>query len=123
VLLVTLLSLAGCHRVEPIYIVQHHPVPAPSRALSPSQVADLAATAARSKDWLVEPIGPTELRATQKWKDHVAIVIISTDGNGFSITNDGSSNLLQTGGSIHRAYNERVHILESAIEKELYQAH
>jgi hypothetical protein len=65
--------------------------------------------------------GTTELRATQKWKDHTAVVLISQDGRTFSIRNENSTNLLQQGDMIHRAYNERIHALENAIEGRLAQ--
>jgi hypothetical protein len=73
------------------------------------------------KGWLVDPINSTQVRATQKWRTHSATVIISTDGRTYSINYEGSANLLQQGGTIHREYNERVHALEDAIEKRLHQ--
>jgi hypothetical protein len=115
------LAVAACQRVQPIYTVQGHPIPAVSANLTPDQITQLITTTAQSKGWLVDPISSTEVRATQKWRTHSASVIISNDGRTFSIRYEGSTHLLQQGGSIHREYNERVHALEDAIEKRLYQ--
>lgn len=119
--LLLMLAASACHRVQPIYTVQGHPIPSVSAGLTSAQITQLIASAAQSKGWLVDPIGPTEVRATQKWRDHTAVVLISTDGSTFSIRNEGSTNLLQQGDMIHRNYNERIHALEDAIEKRLYQ--
>jgi hypothetical protein len=115
------MALSACHRVQPIYTVQGHPIPSASQALKPDQITQIIASTAQSKGWLVDPVGPTELRATQKWKDHTAVVFISNDGKSFSIRNEDSTKLLQQGDMIHRAYNSRVHALEDAIERRLYQ--
>jgi hypothetical protein len=115
------MAVGACHRVQPIYTVQGHPIPSVSLGLKSEQITQLITSAAQSKGWLVDPVGPTEVRATQKWKDHTAVVFISNDDKTFSIRNDGSTNLLQQGDMIHRQYNERVHALEDAIERRLYQ--
>jgi hypothetical protein len=49
------------------------------------------------------------------------VVLISNNGRSFSIREEGSTNLRQQGDEIHRAYNKRVHTLEDAIDKRLYQ--
>jgi len=119
--LLLILAVGACHRVQPIYSVQGHPIPSVSAGLTPAQITQLITSAAQSKGWLVDQVGATEVRATQKWRDHTAVVFISNDGTTFSIRNDGSTNLLQQGDMIHRAYNERIHALEDAIERRLYQ--
>jgi hypothetical protein len=115
------LAVGACQRIQPIYTVQAHPIPAASASLTPDQITQLITTTAQSKGWLVDPISSTQVRATQKWRTHSATVIISTDGRTYSINYEGSANLLQNGGVVHREYNERVHALEDAIEKRLYQ--
>ena len=96
-------------------------MPAASASLTPDQVTQLIISTAQSKGWLIDPISPMQVRATQKWRTHSATVIISTDGRTYSINYEGSANLLQNGGVVHREYNERVHALEDAIEKRLQQ--
>lgn len=114
-------SVGACQRLQPIYTVQAHPIPTASADLGPEMITQLITGVAQSKGWLVDPVSSTEIRATQKWHTHTAVVLIATDGRTFSIRNDGSSNLLQQGDVIHREYNKRVHALEDAIEKRLYQ--
>ena len=121
VLLLVVFVMTACARVQPIYTVQGHPIPTASANLTPGQITQVITSVAQSKGWLVDPISPTEIRATQKWRTHSATVIISNDGRTFAIRNDGSSNLLQNGDSIHHEYNKRVHALEDAIEKQLYR--
>jgi hypothetical protein len=116
-----IVAIGACQRLQPIYAVQGHPIPSASAGLMPVQITQLISSAAQSNGWSVEPVGPTELRATQKWKDHTAVVLISQDGRTFSIRNENSTNLLQQGDMIHRAYNERIHALENAIEGRLSQ--
>ncbi len=113
--------LTSCHRLQPIYEVSGHTIPAASRTLASAQITELIVQTAQTDGWLVDKTGPTEVRATEKWKDHAAVVVISHDGQTFSIRNDGSTNLLQANGNIHKAYNERVRKLESDIERRLYR--
>jgi hypothetical protein len=120
-ILLLVFAATACHRVQPIYTVQGHPIPSASLALKPEQITQIITSAAQSNGWLVDPVSPTEVRATQKWKDHTAVVFITHDDRTFSIRNENSTNLLQQGDMIHRAYNSRVHALEDAIERRLYQ--
>ena len=107
--------------MQPIYTVQSHPIPSGSLNLRTQEITDAIVQAAQSNGWLVDRIGPSEVRATQKWRDHAAVVLISHDGKTFNIRNDGSTNLKQHDDVIHRAYNSRVQALETAIEKRLYR--
>lgn len=120
-ILAIVLCVGACNRVQTIYSVQDHPIPSPSLGRTPDQITEIIAQVALGSGWLVDRLGSTELRATQKWRDHTAIVRIFVVNNSYSIRNDGSVNLLQNGDSIHRQYNERVQKLERAIEKRLYQ--
>jgi hypothetical protein len=119
--LLVVLAVGACQRIQPVYSVQGHAVPAASASLAPDQIMQLIVSTAQSKGWLIDPISPTQVRASQKWRTHSATVIISTDGRTYSINYEGSTNLLQNGGVVHREYNERVHALEDAVEKRLYQ--
>ena len=107
--------------MQHIYTVEGHPIPAGSVNSKTEEITEAIAQAARSNGWLVDRIGPSEVRATQKWKDHAAVVLISHDGKTFTVRNDGSTNLKQHDDVIHRAYNSRVRALEDAIEKRLYR--
>jgi hypothetical protein len=113
------LTIGSCHRIQPIYEVQGHPIPVASRGLTSAQIMDRIIQTTQADGWLVDRTGPSDVRATDKWKDHAAVVLISQDGTTFSIRNEGSTHLLQANGSIHKAYNERVRKLEAAIERKL----
>jgi hypothetical protein len=119
--LLIVLALGACQRIQPVYSVQGHAIPAASASLAPDQVMQLIVSTAQSKGWLIDPIGPTQVRASQKWRTHSATVIITTDGRTYSINFDGAANLSQSGGVVHREYNERVHALENEIDKRLQQ--
>jgi hypothetical protein len=121
VILLLALTVGACQKIQPIYSVQGHPVPAASANLAPDQVMQLIVSTARSKGWTIDPINPMQVRATQKWRSHSATVIITTDGRTYSIYFDGAANLSQSGGVVHREYNERVHALEDEIDKRLQQ--
>ncbi|MBS0537571.1 MAG: hypothetical protein JSR47_02365 [Proteobacteria bacterium] len=122
---VLLVSIAatGCStknvNVEPIYTVQSHPVAVASRGMSAAEVSEAIAQAAKATGWSVERISATEVKATLKWEDHAAIVSIANDDQAFSIRNNGSVNLRDHDGLIHRRYNTHVRALETAIEKQL----
>jgi len=124
---VALLAIAvgGCQtenlNVEPIYVVQNHPVAASARVITADQVTQAIAQAAQASGWTLERLGPNQLKATQKWEDHAAIVSITNDAQVYSIRNDGSIKLREHDGLIHRQYNRRVHALEAAIDKQLAQ--
>ena len=117
------IAATGCSgentNVERIYIVQNHPVAAASRGLSAAEVSEGIAAAAKTRGWTVERVGTTEIKATLKWEDHAAIVSITNDDKGFSIINNGSVNLRDHDGVIHKRYNARVRELEAAIEQQL----
>jgi hypothetical protein len=114
-----LLSAAACNRLQPAYNVQDHALPAQAQKKPFDEVSAAIAEAAQSAGWQVEPLGPGQMRATQRWREHAAIVLITYTDRTFSIRNDGSTNLLAAGDMIHREYNLRVHKLESAIELRL----
>ena len=119
---VTLALLASGCRIQPIYAVHDHPIPSVSRGLTTKEITQLMADAARNNGWTVDPIGPRELRATQRWRSHAAIVRITHDDRTFAIRNEGSTNLGQhEDEAIHRAYNRRVQALEAAIERRLHR--
>ena len=118
------ITVGGCQNlhVEPIYVVQNHPIPLAARGLKAQEITQAITQAAQSNSWTVEGTGPNELKATQKWEDHAAIVSISNDGQAYSIRNNGSINLKEHDGLIHRQYNSRVRALETAIDRQLSQS-
>lgn len=117
------IAVSGCQNlhVEPIYTVQEHPIAPASRGMKAEDISLAIAQAAQSSGWMVERVGSRQIKATQKWEDHAAVVSISNDDQAFSIVNNGSVNLKEHDGLIHRQYNIRVRALEAAIDKQLSQ--
>src|SRR5258708_22388327 len=94
-----LLMVGACDRIQPIYTAQDQ-LPVASRGLTFDQVTESIVQAAQSNGWATERVGPADVRATQKWQDHAAIVLISHDDKSFTIRNDGSIKLNESGGYI-----------------------
>lgn len=112
--------LAGCQRIQPIYSVKDHPVPIAAQNQPLDSIELTIQSAAAAKGWRVDRVRPGLMRATQKWRDHTAIVDITYDQRSFSIDYEASSNLKAQGDQIHRAYNNFVKALEDEIDKRLY---
>lgn len=122
VLLATVVALGGCQRMQPIYSVKGHAVPAAAQKLPLPVIERAIYEAASDRGWKVDRIRPGLMQATQKWRTHSATVNIVYSNESFSIDHVGSSNLKEQGDQIHRAYNNNVHALEDEIEKRLYRA-
>jgi len=78
--------------------------------------------AARVQGWETEVLQPGVLLATKRRGRHVASSTIEFDERSFSITLRNSSELKQSGGRIHKAYNEWVRNLADAIRREAASA-
>lgn len=121
-LLISLTVVAACQRNQPIYSVTNHPVPVAARELPADRIERAIVEAAHAQGWQVEPIVPGQLRAKQGWRTHMMAVQISFSRDTYNIQHAYSSNLRETGDSIHRNYNTKVRALEAEIEKRLYRA-
>ena len=130
IVVVILALLVACERVEPIYDVQGRAVPASLGALGLQDIERRIVDAAAASQWVTEPVRPGVLRATNRFRRHVAVVTIEFSTTAYSIRYESSDNLLH--GSvygqssypgqvvIHRNYNRRVRQLEFEIERRLY---
>lgn len=113
--------LGGCQRMQPIYSVKGHAIPAAAQRKPLADIERAIFEAATARGWNVDRIRPGLMQATQKWRDHSATVNIVYSNESYSIDHVGSSNLKEQGDQIHRAYNKNVHALEDEIEKRLYR--
>mgnify|MGYP001809866184 CR=1 FL=1 len=111
--------LTGCNRVQPIYNVQDRPVQTSGQRLSLDDMEHRIITAAQDRKWIVDRLAPGKLRATLRWRDHAAVVLITFDQDDYSIMNDQSQNLKQEDGLIHRKYNSHVRALAQEIDRAL----
>jgi len=121
--LVTCLVLTGCFgRIQPVYSVHNHPVPASAEKLTAQKIGDVIKLAASSRKWVAQDLNPGVMKLTHRKKNHVAEVEVSYNKSSYSIKYLNSSNLLYNGSMIHRNYNRWVANLEQDIEMNLQQA-
>ncbi len=113
---------ACASRVEPIYNVVNHPVPAPAQKLSLAEIGRTIAAAAAQYEWRIVPVGPNEFRATYDRHDHEAVIDITYSQSAYNISLVSSAHLRQENGEIHRTYNRWIRNLERSIEDRLYAA-
>ncbi len=121
IIVVVVSGLAACNRQQPILTIEDVRIPRPAEALTLDQIKNNIVQAALDKGWLVDDAGPGELRATLKWKNHVAITVIRYSKSTYSIKLASSRNLKEENGMIHRKYNLEVQALEAEIDKRLYR--
>ena len=108
-------------RSEPIYAVQHQPVPAPvAHKLNDDQFGRLFADAAMQKGWRPQPLAPGQIRATLTIRSkHFLTVDILYNREFYSISIVSSEALDEANGRIHPAANKAVHGLQDAIQAAL----
>ena len=131
IVVIILALLVGCERVQPIYNVQNRLVPATLGSLGLDEIEKRIIDAAEATQWLATPVRPGVLRATNRWRQHEAVVKIEFNTKTYSIQYESSFNLLHRIGFpetsyagqkvIHRNYNRRVRQLELEIERRLYR--
>lgn len=122
--LLVLVLLAGCAgaRLEPIHDVQAEPIPAPSRGLTRDQIGGSIVDAMAHARWHVDALEPGRLWATFDVIKHAATVKVSWTERDYSIEFVSSTNLLESGGEIHRTYNTWVANLQREINDTLYRS-
>ncbi|OYD81620.1 hypothetical protein [Azospirillum brasilense] len=120
-ILATVAVFSGCSRRQPIYRVTDQPIPAASRNLPAAALQQTIMEAATDRGWLVDWKAPGELLATKAWKEHEAVVEIRYSHESYTIDHVSTTNLLEQGESVHRAYNKLVRALEDEIERRLRQ--
>lgn len=114
-------GVVACNRQQPVVTVEDVRIPKPAEKLKLDQIKDNIIQAALDRGWLVNEVGPGELRVTLKWKDHVAISSILYSRETYSIKLVSSKNLKEQNGMIHRKYNQEIQALEAEIDKRLYR--
>jgi hypothetical protein len=118
-LIAVLLGASGCRTAEIQNVTNASLAPPPSAAVSLADVSRTIASAGRKLGWRIEEVRPGQLLGTLSLRTHLAIVTITHDTASFSITYRDSTNLLQSGNEIHRKYNQWVHNLATAIQREI----
>jgi hypothetical protein len=111
-----LIAPAWAARVEPIYNVIDHPIPAAAQKLPLDDIGRNIMIAGLQRHWRFDPVAPGELRGTNAVGDHSATIKVTYTQRSYSISLVQSANLDQAGDNIHRRYNGWIHYLEKDIE-------
>lgn len=118
VLIVLLAFGMGC-RTKPVYNVAASPLPIGS-SLDMNAIAEAIQRAGASLGWSITPEAPGKMTGTLQVRQHVAVVDITYDTKSFDIQYKDSTNLMYSGGQIHRNYNRWVKRLEDEIREQLF---
>jgi hypothetical protein len=109
----------GCSRTRPIYNVMNHPIPAIARPLTDGDIARAITLAGASRGWNFVSVQPSQLRGTLDDGKHRAVIDVYYTQTTYSIMFNSSDNLKQSGGSIHRNYDNWIRNLERDIDAQL----
>ncbi|MGF7446131.1 LptM family lipoprotein, partial [Klebsiella michiganensis] len=94
-------ALAGCARTAPIEQI-HTTV---SAGHTEAEVKNAIIKAGAQREWIMSDAGPGVINARQQIRDHIAEIKINYSATSYSINYATSSNLMASGGKIHRNYN------------------
>lgn len=122
VLMIMLVTAACTPRIQPVYNVDNQPLPRGAATLSQDRLDRIAQESAASRDWLIEKLAPGQFRIIQKWRTHSAEAKLTIGPAGYSIIMISASNLHESEGHIHRAYNKHVSALETDLQRRLMAA-
>lgn len=115
-LLLTLLLVVGCGRVQPVLDMEDTPV---GFDLQSKQVKAAIVQSAINRGWSVEEVSPGVLNAKIQVRSHFAEVKIPYNNKYYSIIYLNSVNLKANDGNIHRNYNRWVNNLNVDIKRAL----
>lgn len=108
-------ALAGCARTAPVEQIQT----AVSAGHTEDQVKQAILRAGVQRQWIMSQTAPGAIAARQQARDHVVEVRINYSASGYSIHYVSSSNMMASGGKIHKNYNRWVHNLDKDIQVNL----
>ncbi len=121
-LLLAMLLVEACSRTAPVYDVQNRPIPVVAQKLSLDEIGQNITSAARRRNWRVDPIEPGRMTGRLDDRQHEAVIDISYTQQTYSITLVESANLRQEDGEIHKKYNKWIRLLLRDIDDRLYSA-
>ncbi|HFP9335293.1 TPA: hypothetical protein ACHOY6_001092 [Raoultella planticola] len=108
-------ALAGCARTAPVEQIQT----TVGAGHTEAQVKQAILRAGVQRQWIMSQTAPSAIAARQQARDHVVEVRINYSASGYSIHYVSSSNMLASGGKIHKNYNRWVHNLDKDIQVNL----
>ena len=91
-------ALAGCARTAPVEQIQT----AVSAGHTEDQVKQAILRAGVQRQWIMSQTAPGAIAARQQARDHVVEVRINYSASGYSIHYVSSSNMMASGGKIHK---------------------
>jgi hypothetical protein len=119
-ILLSLLFLSACSRIQPIENVNGQKVPS---GLSAKQVSSAIFQACNYREWNCSEISSNEIKASYTSHGHTAVVSVKYNADMYSINYVSSENLMEQNGKINRNYNRWVnnlnHDIQSYLSKEL----
>jgi hypothetical protein len=118
--LLIVLAIAACvSHATPIYNVEHSSFNA-TGPLDDRRAEQAIKTAGSKIGWEMETVRPGLIRGTLNLREHLAVIDIDYDTEGFSINYVDSENLNYDEGknAIHKSYNKWIGILERRIRAE-----
>lgn len=113
-------ALSACQTPQSIQNIDGAAVtPSTAKSLSAAQVRASIIAAGTSLGWKVVDAGSGRLEATLNLRTHTAVVDIPYSGSSYSIKHKRTEGLNESGGTIHRNYNNWVNNLDKAIRTEI----
>ncbi|WP_139016805.1 hypothetical protein [Candidatus Odyssella thessalonicensis] len=113
------LSLTACSHNEPLYNVDHHPLPPYAQKLSLNEIETIISQTASRRGWECHPKSYNKMVCNVKRRNHTAVLEINYTNTYFSIVNLNAYNLNYKDGNIHPKYNKWVRLLENEIESSI----
>lgn len=114
VFVLIMVFLAGCTRTAPIENIR-----TPINGYTEAQVKGAILEACVQRGWVVTDSEQGVIKARQETNKHAAEVRITYSATGYAINYDNSTNLMASGGEIHKRYNSWVHNLNRDIQSSL----
>ena len=121
-LIATVLALASCGHIQPIYNVEQHPIPPSAQRLTLKEIGQTIIQAATPRHWIAAEVAPGQISATYSAREHSAQIRILYAQTSYSIEFVSATNLDAQDGRIHHKYNEWIRDLDRDIAARLVTA-
>ena len=117
--LAVVLAVAGCNAVPILNVKDAAVTSATGKVMSNAEVRSAILRAGAALGWQMKDEGSNKLVGTILLRDHSAVVEIPYTSSNYSINYRSSTNLKESGGSIHKNYNGWIQNLTRGINAQL----
>lgn len=117
--LAVVLAVAGCNAVPILNVKDAAVTSASGKVMSNAEVRSAILRAGAALGWQMKDEGSNKLVGTILLRDHSAVVEIPYTSSNYSINYRSSTNLKESGGSIHKNYNGWIQNLTRGINAQL----